>query len=83
MRKHLAITEVEIPEPEEESDSEEEAELPELTPEMESEIDTILRSPQNLTLVEAYNIPITRKGMCSISKNINSDISKWYKLIYT
>lgn len=82
MRRHLAITEVAIPEPEEESEDEDEesAELPELTSEMESEIDSILASPQNATLVDAYNIAIKRKDLDTLRglNWLNDEIINFY-----
>ena len=57
MKKHLAITEIEIPETEVSGDEEEEeesTELPEITPEMSKQISQSLSSPPNVTLVECY-----------------------------
>ena len=57
MKKHLAITEIEIPETEVSGDEEEEeesTELPEITPEMKKQISQSLSSPPNVTLVECY-----------------------------
>ena len=57
MKKHLAITEIEIPEAEVSGDEEEEeesTELPEITPEMKKQISQSLSSPPNVTLVECY-----------------------------
>ena len=57
MKKHLAITEIEIPETEVSGDEEEEeesTELPEITPEMQKQISQSLSSPPNVTLVECY-----------------------------
>ena len=62
MKKHLAITEIEIPEPKDESDEEgvdEPEELPELTPEMESDINRYLSSPPGQTLVTKWTAAVT------------------------
>ena len=64
MRKHLAITEVAIEEPEvDESEEEEEAALPDLTDEMEGKINQYLSAAPSQKLVDAHNIPITRKDL--------------------
>ena len=80
MRKHLQLTEVAIPEPEPESDEEEDAELPELTQDMEDEINGFLSSPANQTLVEAHNIPITRKDLDTLRglNWLNDEIINFY-----
>ncbi len=77
MRDHLKLTEVAIPEPEPE---EEEAELPELTEDMEREINSYLSSPSNKTLVDAYNIPITRKDLDTLRglNWLNDEIINFY-----
>ena len=64
MRKHLAITEVAIEEHEvDESEEEEEAALPDLTDEMEGKINQYLSAAPSQKLVDAHNIPITRKDL--------------------
>ena len=81
MRRHLSITEVAIPEPEEESsEDEEDAELPELTDEMESEINDILSSAPSQTLVNAHDIPITRKDLDTLRglNWLNDEIINFY-----
>ena len=83
MKKHLAITEIEIPEPKDESDEEgedEPEELPELTPEMESDINRYLSSPPGQTLVEAHSIPITRKDLDTLRglNWLNDEIINFY-----
>lgn len=85
MKKHLAITEIEIPEVEDDSDEEEEdeeavAELPEITPEMQSEINRCLSSPASVTLVEAHSIPITRKDLDTLRglNWLNDEIINFY-----
>jgi hypothetical protein len=80
LKKHLAITEVAIPEPEDESEDEEPTELPDLTDEMETEIDDILSSPVNKTLVDAHNIAITRKDLDTLRglNWLNDEIINFY-----
>ena len=82
MKKHLSITEIEIPEPEVESseDEEEPTELPEMTSEMETEIDRILTSPNNQTLVDAHSISITRKDLDTLRglNWLNDEIINFY-----
>ena len=81
MRRHLSITEVAIPEPEEESsEDEEDTELPELTDEMESEINDILSSSPSQTLVNAHDIPITRKDLDTLRglNWLNDEIINFY-----
>jgi len=87
MKKHLAITEIEIPEidasDEEEEEQEEEdviPELPEITPDMQSEINRCLTSPASVTLVEAHSIPITRKDLDTLRglNWLNDEIINFY-----
>ena len=65
MRKHLAITEVAIEEPEvdESEEEEEQAALPDLTDEMEGKINQYFSATPSQKLVDAHNIPITRKDL--------------------
>ena len=82
MRRHLSITEVAIPEPEEEesSEDEEDTELPEITDEMEAKITSILSSSPSQTLVDAHNIPITRKDLDTLRglNWLNDEIINFY-----
>ncbi len=81
IKKHLQITEIAIPEPElEDSEDEEPTELPELTAEMEAEIDSILASPNSKTLVDAHNISITRKDLDTLRglNWLNDEIINFY-----
>ena len=64
MSKHLAITKVAIEEPEvDESEKEEEAALPDLADEMEGKINQYFSATPSQKLVDAHNIPITRKDL--------------------
>jgi len=83
MKKHLAITEIEIPEAEVSGDEEEEeesTELPEITPEMKKQISQSLSSPPNVTLVECYSIPIARKDLDTLRglNWLNDEIINFY-----
>lgn len=78
LRRHLAITEVAIedPEPEEEED----LELPELSADMEAGIDSALESHPAKTLVDAYNIAITRKDLDTLRglNWLNDEVINFY-----
>ena len=85
MRKHLAITEVAIEEPEvdeseEDEEEEEEAALPEMTDEMEAKISQYLSASPSQKLVDAYNIPITRKDLDTLRglNWLNDEIINFY-----
>ena len=83
MRKHLAITEVAIEEPEvdeSEEEEEEEAALPDLTDEMEGKINQYLSAAPSQKLVDAHNIPITRKDLDTLRglNWLNDEIINFY-----
>lgn len=83
MRQHLAITEVAIEEPEvaeSEEEEEEEAALPEMTDEMQAKINQYLSASPSQKLVDAYNIPITRKDLDTLRglNWLNDEIINFY-----
>ena len=82
MRQHLAITEVAIEEPEvdESEEEEEEAALPEMTDEMQAKINQYLSASPSQKLVDAYNIPITRKDLDTLRglNWLNDEIINFY-----
>ena len=76
MWKHLAVTEVANEEP----DSEKKTVLPNMTKEMEKAINSYLNASPSQKLVEAYNIPITRKDLDTLRGTnwLNDEIINFY-----
>ena len=79
LKQHLSITDVAIPEPEEEEEEAKEVLLPDMTDDMERVVESALKSG-GVTLVEAYKIPITGKDVNTLRglNWLNDEVINFY-----
>jgi len=81
LKQHLTITDVAIPEPEDESaeDETEDVLLPEMTTDIETLVESALKSGA-VTLIDAYKIPITGKDVNTLRglNWLNDEVINFY-----